>query len=149
MSHLYSDPRGRAIPTVLEWVLTECDINKDVTVSDAFHMASLHIQEKMRVWDFELILNMYFKVRGPDTIWRTELRITPLMSITAFFGLHDYKSKPNVNPHVTRKNYEYHRQKSCYKTDKNQVDLERIALQKEKFKLRCLRINLPHNSWIC
>ena len=63
-------------------------------------MASLHIQEKMRVWDFELILNMYFKVRGPDTIWRTELRITPLMSIAAFFGLHDYKSKPNVNPHV-------------------------------------------------
>ena len=111
-------------------VLTECDINKDVTVSDAFHMASLHIQEKMRVWDFELILQYVFQGQGArhDMEDRTTYNSTHVNNW--FFGLHDYKSKPNVNPHVTRKNYEYHRQKSCYKTDKNQVDLERINFQK-------------------
>ena len=69
------DTHGRAIPDVMDWILTECDINKDVVVSDAFHLASLHLQGKVRVRDFEYVLRMYFKVMGPDTVFRTEIGV--------------------------------------------------------------------------
>lgn len=88
------DTHGRAIPDVMDWILTECDINKDVVVSDAFHLTSLHLQGKVRVRDFECVLGMYFKVMGPDTVFRTEARVAPRMKvgqiIAALFGLRDY-----------------------------------------------------------
>ena len=66
------DTHATAIPDAIDWILTECDINKDVVVSDAFHLASLHLQAKVRVRDFEYVLRMYFKVMGSDTVFRTE-----------------------------------------------------------------------------
>ena len=91
---MLSDTRGRAIPRVLDWMLTECDINKDVAVSDAFNLASLHIQGKVRVSDFEYVLRMYFKVMGPDTVFRIEAGVAPRMKVgqifAGLFGLRDY-----------------------------------------------------------
>ncbi|MFZ0514734.1 MAG: hypothetical protein WAM14_24230 [Candidatus Nitrosopolaris sp.] len=37
------DRHERIVPNVLEWKLTECDINKDVKVSDWFHYTGLKI----------------------------------------------------------------------------------------------------------
>ena len=51
-----SDPRSRIIPNVRDWTLTECDINKDVIVSDAFSLISLHTQGNFRVKDYEFVL---------------------------------------------------------------------------------------------
>jgi hypothetical protein len=92
--NVLSDTRGRAIPRVLDWMLTECDINKDVAVSDAFLIASLHIQGKVRVSDFEYVLRMYFKVMGSDTVFRTETGVAPHMRVgqilAGLFGLRAY-----------------------------------------------------------
>jgi hypothetical protein len=30
----------RIVPDIMEWSLTECDINKDVKVSDLFHFSA-------------------------------------------------------------------------------------------------------------
>ena len=88
------DTHGRAIPDVMDWILTECDINKDVVVSDAFHLTSLHLQGKVRVRDFEYVLRMYFKVMGPDTVFRIEAGVAPRMKVgqifAGLFGLRDY-----------------------------------------------------------
>jgi hypothetical protein len=63
-----SDSHGRTIPVVLDWMLAECDINKDIAVSEAFQVASLKVQEKIRVRDFECMLRIYFKSIGPNTV---------------------------------------------------------------------------------
>jgi hypothetical protein len=40
------DSHERIVPNVMEWELTECDLNKDVKVSDLFHFTGLKIQVK-------------------------------------------------------------------------------------------------------
>jgi hypothetical protein len=40
------DSHERIVPNVMEWELTECDINKDVKVSGLFHFTGLKIQVK-------------------------------------------------------------------------------------------------------
>ena len=37
---------NESVPNVMEWELTECDINKDIKVSDSFHYTGLKIQVK-------------------------------------------------------------------------------------------------------
>jgi hypothetical protein len=43
---ILSASHGRIVPDILEWEVTECDINKDVKVSDWFHYTGLRIQVK-------------------------------------------------------------------------------------------------------
>jgi hypothetical protein len=40
------DSHERIVPNVMEWELTECDINKDVKVTGSFHYTGLKIQVK-------------------------------------------------------------------------------------------------------
>jgi hypothetical protein len=40
------DHHERLVPNVMEWELTECDLNKDVKVSGSFHFTGLKIQVK-------------------------------------------------------------------------------------------------------
>lgn len=89
------DPRERAVPDVMDWILTECDINKDIVVSHAFQVAALKVQGKIRVRDFECTLGIYFKSMGPDTVCRVETRGVSVgkrigLILTGLYGLHDY-----------------------------------------------------------
>jgi hypothetical protein len=68
-----SASHGRIVPNVLEWEVTECDINKDVKVSDWFHYAGLRIQVK----HMDRLFSLYIKKMGKDTVYRVEERKHP------------------------------------------------------------------------
>jgi hypothetical protein len=67
------DRRERIVPNVMEWELTECDINKDVKVSDGFHFAGPNIQVKY----MDHLFSLYIKSMGNDTVYRIEERKHP------------------------------------------------------------------------
>ncbi len=70
---ILSDSHERVVPTVLEWELTECDINKDVKVNGSFHITGLKIQVK----HMNHLFSIYIKSMGKDTIYRIEERKHP------------------------------------------------------------------------
>ena len=86
---LLCDSRGRIVPDAMEWELTECDINKDIPVSDIFHFTGLKIQ----VRHFHHVLRIYFKAIGRDTVCRVEKSISPkkpaIDTINEIFNLND------------------------------------------------------------
>ncbi|MGC2680520.1 MAG: hypothetical protein WA323_01545, partial [Candidatus Nitrosopolaris sp.] len=59
ISILYAS-HGRIVPNVLEWEVTECDINKDIKVSDWFHWTGLKIQVK----HMDHLFSLYIKKMG-------------------------------------------------------------------------------------
>ena len=61
------------VPNILQWELTECDINKDVKVSDGFHFAGPNIQVKY----MDHLFSLYIKSMGKDTVYRIEERKHP------------------------------------------------------------------------
>ncbi|HET7390842.1 MAG TPA: hypothetical protein VFJ51_08455, partial [Nitrososphaeraceae archaeon] len=65
---LLHDEHERIVPDIMEWELTECDINKDVKVSDFFHMTGIKIQVK----HLDHLFRLYVKSMGKDTVWRVE-----------------------------------------------------------------------------
>jgi len=67
------DSHERIVPNVLEWELTECDINKDVKVSGSFHYTGLKIQVK----HMDHLFSIYIKSMGNDTVYRVEERKHP------------------------------------------------------------------------
>ena len=67
------DRHERIVPNVMEWELTECDINKDVKVSDGFHFAGPNIQVKY----MDHLFSLYIKSMGKDTVYRIEERKQP------------------------------------------------------------------------
>ena len=66
--HLLNDSRERIVPTISEWEVTECDFNKDIKVSDYFHMTAL----KIRIKHLDHLLGLYVKAMGQDTVLRVE-----------------------------------------------------------------------------
>ena len=70
---ILSASHGRIVPNVLEWEVTECDINKDVKVSDWFHYIGLRIQVK----HMDHLFSLYIKSIGKDTVYRVEERKHP------------------------------------------------------------------------
>jgi hypothetical protein len=62
------DRHERAVPDIVQWRLTECDINRDVKVSDWLQFTGLNIQVKHAFHLFRL----YIKVRGENTLYRIE-----------------------------------------------------------------------------
>jgi hypothetical protein len=70
---ILSDSHERIVPNVLEWELTECDINKDVKVSDWFHYTGLKTQVK----HMDHLFSVYVKSMGKDTVCRIEERKHP------------------------------------------------------------------------
>ena len=62
------DKHERLVPDIMEWYLTECDINKDIKVSDWFHYTSIKIQVK----HLDHLFKVYIKEMGKDTVWRVE-----------------------------------------------------------------------------
>lgn len=70
---LLHDLHERVVPDVMQWELTECDLNKDIQVSHAFHSTGIKIQVKHSYHLFRL----YFKAMGKDTVCRVEKSETP------------------------------------------------------------------------
>jgi hypothetical protein len=67
------DSHERIVPNVMEWELTECDINKDVKVSGSFHFTGPNIQVKY----MDHLFSLYIKSMGNDTVYRIEERKHP------------------------------------------------------------------------
>jgi hypothetical protein len=76
------DSHERIVPNVMEWELTECDINKDVKVGDAFHFAGPNIQVKY----MDHLFSIYIKPMGKDTVYRVEERKHPNKSPIDFIN---------------------------------------------------------------
>ncbi|MGA9152771.1 MAG: hypothetical protein WBZ36_19510 [Candidatus Nitrosopolaris sp.] len=43
---LLRDERERIVPEIMEWQITECDINKDIKISHLLHHSAIKIQAK-------------------------------------------------------------------------------------------------------
>jgi hypothetical protein len=67
-------PHDRIVPDIMDWQLTECDINKDIRVSDFFHATGLKIQ----VRHAHHLFRIYIKSKGVDTVCRLEEQKTKL-----------------------------------------------------------------------
>lgn len=53
---------------MMEWYLTECDINRDIKVSDCLHYTGIKIQVK----HLDHLFRIYVKSMGRDTVCRVE-----------------------------------------------------------------------------
>ena len=52
----------------MKWILTGCDINKDVTVSDKLQLTAIDIQLK----DADRVFRLYIKSLGDKAVYRVE-----------------------------------------------------------------------------
>jgi hypothetical protein len=68
-----NDPHERIVPDIMEWYLTECDINRDIKVSDCLHYTGIKIQVK----HFDHLFRIYVKAMGKDTVCRVEEEMHP------------------------------------------------------------------------
>jgi hypothetical protein len=62
------DRHERAVLDIVQWHLTECDINRDIKISDWLQFTGLNIQIKHAFHLFRL----YIKIRGENTLCRIE-----------------------------------------------------------------------------
>jgi hypothetical protein len=69
--NLLNDKDERIVADVLEWELTECDINKDIKVSDLLHFSAVKVQVK----HLDHLFSIYIKSMGKDTVCRVEENI--------------------------------------------------------------------------
>jgi hypothetical protein len=56
------------VPDIEQWEFTECDINRDVKVSDLLHISCVKVQVK----HMDHLFRVYIKRRGNDTFCRVE-----------------------------------------------------------------------------
>jgi hypothetical protein len=65
---LLADKYEIIVPKIMKWELTECDINKDVNISDMLHLAAVKIQVK----HLDHIFRIYVKSMEKNTVCRVE-----------------------------------------------------------------------------
>ena len=65
---LLADTHERIVPGILEWELTQCDINKDIKVGEALQYTGIKVQVK----HFDRLFRVYIKSIGKDTVCRVE-----------------------------------------------------------------------------
>ena len=70
---ILADRHERIVPDVLEWDLTQCDINKDIKVGEGFQYTGIKVQVK----HFDQLFRVYIKSIGKDTACRVEQSLTP------------------------------------------------------------------------
>jgi hypothetical protein len=68
-----ADKHERIVPGLLEWELTQCDINKDIKVSEALQYTGIKIQVK----HFDHLFRVYIKSLGKGTACRVEEALYP------------------------------------------------------------------------
>jgi hypothetical protein len=66
--YLMTDARERIVPPIMKWILTGCDINKDVTVSDMLQLTAINIQLK----ESDRVFRLYIKSLGDKAAYRVE-----------------------------------------------------------------------------
>jgi hypothetical protein len=62
------DKHERIVPDIMQWELTQCDINKDVQISHLFQATGLKLQVK----HYDHLFRIYIKSMGKDTVCRIE-----------------------------------------------------------------------------
>jgi hypothetical protein len=80
--NLLNDKHERIVDDVLEWELTECDINRDIKVSDLLHFSAIKVQVK----HLDHLFSIYIKSMGKDTVCRVEERKHPNQSAIEFIN---------------------------------------------------------------
>jgi hypothetical protein len=70
----------RIVPDISEWEITECDFNKDIKISDYFHMTAL----KIRIKHLYHLFGIYVKAMRQNTILRVEETKHPNVRLTEF-----------------------------------------------------------------
>ena len=70
---IVSDTHERLVPNVLTWHMTQCDINKDIIVSEWLQVTALKIQ----VSHFDHLFRLYIKSLSKDTVCRVEESAKP------------------------------------------------------------------------
>src|SRR5918996_81398 len=78
--NLLNDRHERIVSNISEWEVTECDLNKDIKISDFFHMTAL----KIRIKHLDHLLGIYVKAMGQDTVLRVEETKRPKMRVADF-----------------------------------------------------------------
>jgi hypothetical protein len=77
--YVLNDPRERAVPSIREWHLSECDINKDIEISDIMQLSSIDIQLKYA----DRVFRQYVKSLHDKAVYRCEeslaFKYTPLV----------------------------------------------------------------------
>jgi hypothetical protein len=68
LTQLLMDKHERIVPDILDWHLSECDLNRDITVSDALHATGLNLQIK----HLDHLFRIYIKSIGKNTVCRVE-----------------------------------------------------------------------------
>jgi hypothetical protein len=79
---LLCDKHERIVPDILQWEITECDINKDIKVSDLLHYTAIKIQ----VRHIDHLFRTYIKAMGKDTICRIEENKHPKLGAIEFIN---------------------------------------------------------------
>jgi hypothetical protein len=65
---LLCDEHERLVPDIMDWYITEADINKDIKVSDLFHFTAIKVQ----VRHLDHLFRIYVKSMGKETVCRIE-----------------------------------------------------------------------------
>jgi hypothetical protein len=73
---ILSDSHERIVPNVMEWELTQCDINKDIKVRDFFQLKGPKVQVK----HLDHLFRIYIKSMGKETVYRVEESLHPKKS---------------------------------------------------------------------
>jgi hypothetical protein len=77
--YVLNDPRERAVPSIMEWHLSECDINKDIEISDMTQLSSIDIQLKYA----DRVFRQYVKSLRDKAVYRCEeslaFKYTPII----------------------------------------------------------------------
>ena len=66
--YLVNDPRERAIPSIMNWRLSGCDINKDIEISDVTQLSSIDIQLNCA----DMVFRLYVKSLHDKAVYRCE-----------------------------------------------------------------------------
>ena len=66
--YLVTDPHERIVPPITKWILTGCDINKDIAVTDMLQLSAINIQLK----DADRVFRLYIKSLGDKAVYRVE-----------------------------------------------------------------------------
>ena len=67
-----ADKHERIVPDIMDWQLTQCDINKDVRIEKWLQSAGISIQ----VRHMSHLFRVYIKSKGKDTVCRVEESIS-------------------------------------------------------------------------
>jgi hypothetical protein len=70
------DERERIVPDIMDWQITECDINKDIKLSHLLHLSAIKVQVK----HLDHLFRIYIKSMGKETVCRVEESLHPKRS---------------------------------------------------------------------